>query len=93
MDCTGPVTVLSKTQTATGDNGSYDKSQNKVYLNGHVTLSDGGNVTKGEKLVYDLTTGQATVENVATFQKNGLRVCSRRAAGTITRTPKPKTSN
>lgn len=62
MDCAGPVTVLSKTQTATGDSGIYDKPQNKVWLIGHVTLSDGGNVTKGDKLIYDLLTGQATVE-------------------------------
>ena len=62
MDCAGPVTVLSKTQTATGDSGVYDKPQNKVWLIGHVTLSDGGNVTKGDKLVYDLVSGQATVE-------------------------------
>jgi len=63
MDAVGPVTVVSKTQVATGDTGSYDKPANKVWLIGHVTLSDGGNVTKGEKLTYDLTTGQATVDN------------------------------
>jgi len=63
MDATGPVTVVSKTQVATGDAGTYDKEQNKVWLIGHVTLSDGGNVTKGDRLVYDLTTGQATVDN------------------------------
>lgn len=66
MDCVGPVTVLSKTQTATGDSGIYDKPQNKVWLIGHVTLSDGGNVTKGDKLIYDLLTGQATVETAGT---------------------------
>ena len=63
MDAVGPVTVVSKTQVATGDNGSYDKEQNKVWLIGHVTLSDGGNITKGDRLTYDLTTGQATVDN------------------------------
>ncbi len=62
MDCAGPVTVVSKTQTATGDSASYDKPQNRVYLIGHVTLSDGGNVTKGDKLTYDMATGQATVD-------------------------------
>jgi lipopolysaccharide export system protein LptA len=62
LDCGGPVTVLSKTQTATADSGAYDKPQNKVWLTGHVTLSDGGNVTKGDKLTYDLTSGQATVD-------------------------------
>jgi lipopolysaccharide export system protein LptA len=62
MDATGPVTVVSKTQVATGDRGSYDKDQNKVWLFGNVTLSDGGNVTKGDKLTYDLTSGEAVVE-------------------------------
>jgi lipopolysaccharide export system protein LptA len=62
MDCSGPVTMMSKTQTATGDNGSYDKPSNRVQLMGHVTLSDGRNVTKGDKLTYDMTTGQATLQ-------------------------------
>lgn len=62
MDAVGPVTIVSKTQVATGDSGSYDKEQNKVWLIGHVTLSDGGNVTKGDRLTYDLTSGRATVE-------------------------------
>ena len=62
LDVTGPVTVVSKTQVATGDNGSYDKAEDKVWLIGHVTLSDGQNVTKGDKLTYDLKNGQATVD-------------------------------
>ena len=62
LDATGPVTILSKTQVATGDTASYDKAQNKVWLINNVTLSDGGNVTKGDKLTYDLTSGQATVD-------------------------------
>jgi lipopolysaccharide export system protein LptA len=62
MDCAGPVTVASKTQTATGDSGSYDKDRNNVILSGHVVLSDGRNVTKGDKLIYDLATGKAEVQ-------------------------------
>jgi len=62
MEAAGPVTVVSKTQVATGDRGVYDKTENKVWLLGNVTLSDGGNVTKGDKLTYDLSTGQAVVE-------------------------------
>jgi lipopolysaccharide export system protein LptA len=62
MDCSGPVTVASKSQTATADNGSYDKSRSNVVLSGHVVLTDGRNVTKGDKLVYDLATGQAAVQ-------------------------------
>ena len=48
-DAAGPVTVISKTQVATGDSGSYDKAEGKVWLIGHVTLSDGQNVTKGRQ--------------------------------------------
>ncbi len=73
LDAVGPVTVLSKTQVATGDSASYDKAKNKVWLIGHVTLSDGGNVTKGDKLTYDMATGQATVETgAATNRVRGL---------------------
>src|SRR5271166_6664950 len=47
LEATGPVTVVSKTQVATGDTANYDKLSNKVQLIGHVTLSDGQNVTTG----------------------------------------------
>jgi len=62
LEAAGPVTVVSKTQVATGDNGVYDKVQDKVLLIGNVTLSDGQNVTKGDKLTYDLKNGQATID-------------------------------
>ena len=62
MDCAGPVTVNSKAQTATADSGVYDKGRNNVTLIGHVVLTDGRNVTKGDRLVYDLVTGQAAVQ-------------------------------
>ncbi len=62
MEAAGPVTVVSKTQVATGDRGVFDKTENKVWLYGNVTLSDGGNVTKGDKLTYDMTTGHAVVD-------------------------------
>jgi lipopolysaccharide export system protein LptA len=61
MEATGPVTILAKDQIATGDSGTYEKNENKIYLNGNVTLSQGPNVTKGDHLVYDTTTGQAVV--------------------------------
>src|SRR5277367_889255 len=32
MEAAGPVTLVSKTQVATGDRGTYDKEQNKVWL-------------------------------------------------------------
>ena len=72
MDAVGPVTVLSKTQVATGDRASYDKIQNKVWLFDHVTMSDGGNVTIGDKLTYDMTTGEAVVERARPDRVTGI---------------------
>lgn len=62
LDCAGPVTVVSKDQVATGDNAVYDKAANKIIMTGNVSLSQGPNVTRGERLVYDVDVGVATVE-------------------------------
>ena len=43
------MTVTQLDQVGTGDNGVYDKIDNKVYLFGNVVLSQGTNVTKGER--------------------------------------------
>lgn len=64
MEAAGPVTMVSKDQVGTGDRGVYDKSENKVYLYGNVSLTQGANVIKGQKdsrLVYDLDSGRAQV--------------------------------
>lgn len=73
MEATGPVTITSKDQVGTGDRGVYEKSESKVYLFGNVTLSEGTNVTKGDRLVYDLNTTQAVVHS---GQSTGGRVRS-----------------
>jgi lipopolysaccharide export system protein LptA len=62
IDCKGPVTIVSTTQVATGDNATFDRIANKVLLLGNVALTDGPNVTRGERIVYDLNTGIANVE-------------------------------
>lgn len=62
IDCTGPVTIVSKTQVATGDNATFDRGANKILLSGNATLSDGPNVTKGERVTYDINTGIASVD-------------------------------
>ncbi|WP_363346495.1 lipopolysaccharide transport periplasmic protein LptA [Methylocystis echinoides] len=62
IDADGPVTLVSKDQIGTGDRGSYDKADNKVYLTGNVTLTQGDNIVKGDRLVYDVTSGIATVQ-------------------------------
>ncbi len=65
MEASGPVTITSKDQVGFGDRGVYDKAENKVYLFGNVSLTQGANVVKGDrdaKLVYDLTTGRARID-------------------------------
>jgi lipopolysaccharide export system protein LptA len=62
IDCNGPVTIVSSSQVATGDNATFDRIANKVVLMGNVALTDGPNVTRGERIVYDLNTGIANVE-------------------------------
>jgi len=62
IDCAGPVTVVSKDQIATSDNASFDRAANKVYLTGNAVLSQCQNVTRGERIVYDLNTQVANVE-------------------------------
>ena len=73
MEADGPVTLISKDQVGTGSHATYDKAENKVYLNGSVTLSQGTNVTTGDRLIYDMTSGQA---QVFSGQTNGGRVSS-----------------
>lgn len=65
IDAEGPVTLVSKDQIGTGDRGSYEKAENKVYLNGNVTLTEGDNIVKGDRLVYDTITGIASVQGGA----------------------------
>lgn len=60
--CKGPVTITTKTQTATGDRAEFDRTINKVFLIGNAALTDGPNVTRGERVAYDLDTGVANVE-------------------------------
>ncbi|MBV9077201.1 MAG: organic solvent tolerance protein OstA [Methylobacteriaceae bacterium] len=62
INCKGPVTITTKTQVATGDNAEFDRAANKVYLIGNAALSDGPNVTRGERVAYDIASGVANIE-------------------------------
>lgn len=62
IELKGPVTVAQKDKIGTGDSGVYDRADNKWYLIGNVTLTEGTDVTRGERLVYDLGTARAVVE-------------------------------
>ncbi|CAN7610303.1 LptA/OstA family protein [Bosea sp. LjRoot237] len=68
IECTGPVTVVSKTQAATSDNAVFDRANNKVIMTGNVALNDGPNITRGDQLVYDTQTGVANVTSKGRVQ-------------------------
>jgi lipopolysaccharide export system protein LptA len=74
VEARGGVSVSSKTQVATGNEGVYDRAQNRIILTGNVALSDGPNITTGERLVYDLTKGVAVIERGATTRVKGMFV-------------------
>jgi lipopolysaccharide export system protein LptA len=62
LEAKGGVTVTQPDQTATGDTGLFDMKANTITLLGNVTVSQGGNVVRGERLVVDMTTGVSRVD-------------------------------
>lgn len=62
IECEGPVTILSQDQVATGDRATYDRQSGQMVISGDVALSQGQNVTRGERLIYDIDRGVANVE-------------------------------
>ncbi len=99
VEAFGGVTIMSKDQVASGRDGVFDRENNRVVLTGDVTLSQGGNITKGERLNYDLSTGQATVEARASTgrvrsllvpgSEDGAKPLERPAAPPAARQPAP----
>ena len=62
IEMKGPVTVVQNGKIGVGDSGLYDKAENKWYLLGNVTLTEGTDVTQGDKLIYDLSNSTALVD-------------------------------
>ena len=62
MEADGPVELIQKDQTATGDRGVYERGGNAVTLIGNVSLRQGGHITLGDRLVYDLDSRQAVIQ-------------------------------
>lgn len=62
IDFAGPVSILSGTQSATSKFMTYDAQAETVTLTGSVVIADCDNVQRGERAVYDIRTGKATVD-------------------------------
>jgi len=65
LEAKGGVIVTQKDQTATGETGIFDMKSNTITLSGKVTVTQGQNVLRGDRLVVDMTTGAARVESGA----------------------------
>jgi lipopolysaccharide export system protein LptA len=90
VDCAGPVTVVQKDQVATGEDAK------RIVLTGNVVLSQCQNVTRGQRLVYDMNTGRANMDPVAGGRVSALFVPGEKSdakdgkAKGCTQPPKPK---
>jgi lipopolysaccharide export system protein LptA len=93
LEADGNVVILDKDQIATGDHGVYESATDIMTMTGNVALSKGQNVTKGQKLVYNLGTGVANVEAGASERVKSIFVPSDKSkTGTAAPVPPTKTT-
>ena len=81
VDCAGPVTVVQKDQVATGDSAVFDQAAKRIVLTGNVVLSQCQNVTRGQRLVYDMNTGRANMDPVPGGRVSALFVPGEKSDG------------
>ncbi|GGE32530.1 hypothetical protein GCM10007276_07250 [Agaricicola taiwanensis] len=62
LEADGGVVVISKDQKATGNTGVFDMASNTIVMTGGVTVSQGPNVIRGDRLFVDLTKQTSRIE-------------------------------
>lgn len=62
IEMAGNVVFVQKDQQGSGDNAVYDKTNETLTMSGNVTLTQGQNVAKGQKLIVNMRTGGAKLE-------------------------------
>lgn len=62
IDCQGPVSLVSGTMSATSRFMTYDALAETATFTGSVVIVDCENVQRGERAVYDVKSGRATVD-------------------------------
>jgi lipopolysaccharide export system protein LptA len=72
IEASGKIRVTSKDQVVTGDTAVVDMKTNTITVDGNVVLSQGANVISGAKLVVNLTTGRARVDQAPGQQIRGV---------------------
>ena len=65
LDAEGAVKLTSDSETLTGEWGVYDVDRRLITLGGNVTLLQGDNMLKGDRLEFDLVTGLAKLDGKA----------------------------
>jgi lipopolysaccharide export system protein LptA len=72
IEASGKIRVDSGGQTVTGDTAVLDMKTRTITVSGGVVLTQGANVITGSRLVVNLATGQARVEQEAGKQIRGV---------------------
>lgn len=72
-DLVGNVDIVTPTQTAIGDKGVYTPLQNLAVLEGNVTLTQDGNVLKGEWCQANFETGHNILRNALPGAEKGTK--------------------
>lgn len=65
IDAEGQVFFSSGSETAKGDQGTYDVDKGVIVLTGQVVLTQGENVLRGSRVLLDLKTGLSTMDGNA----------------------------
>jgi lipopolysaccharide export system protein LptA len=71
FDASGGVTVTRPDQTAKAQYGIYDVSRRVIIMLGTVTLTQGANVVKGNRLTMNLDTGKAVIDGSGVASSTG----------------------
>ena len=60
--CSGDVRLTSSTKLVTCDRATFDGPSNRIVCEGNPVLKEGGAEARGERLVYDLSADQVTLD-------------------------------
>lgn len=71
LDAEGTVTLVSATESLSGDWGVYDVDERLITIGGNVTFKQGDNTLTGNRLEFDLVSGLAKLDGQ---QQEGGRV-------------------
>lgn len=71
LDAQGTVTLVSATESLSGDWGVYDVDRRLITLGGNVIFKQGENTLRGERLEFDLVSGLAKLDGQESKDEDG----------------------